>query len=112
MFIHNDSTDILQHVQKDCVPSDFGGSDKSIKELGGVYSGFKLHLGTKFNINMRIHLFIELAMENVLKERELFMNGLWSLKADMDKKPKDTFYTNEQSELFGIDGNFKQLNID
>lgn len=41
----------------------------------------------------------------------MFMNGILSLKADMDKKPKDT-NSNEQSELFGFDGNFKQLNID
>jgi hypothetical protein len=39
------------------------------------------------------------------------MNGLLSLKADMEKKPTDK-NSNEQSELFGFDGNFKQLNID
>lgn len=39
------------------------------------------------------------------------MNGLLSLKADMDKKPTDA-NSNEQSDLFGCDGNFKQLNID
>lgn len=39
------------------------------------------------------------------------MNGLLSLKADMDKKPVDA-NSNEQSEIFGFDGNFKKLNID
>lgn len=112
MFIHSDPTDILQHIQKDCVPSDFGGTDKSIKELGGMCNRFKLYSSTKFYINTHINLFIEFAMENILAEREIFMNGLWSLKADIDKKPKDTFYNYERSDLFGIDGNFKQLNID
>lgn len=37
MFMHNDPRDILKHVEKECVPSDFGGSDKSIQELGGRY---------------------------------------------------------------------------
>ncbi|KAF0771103.1 retinaldehyde-binding protein 1-like [Aphis craccivora] len=87
IFMHNNPSDVLQHIQKECVPSDLGGSDKSIQELG------------------------EFCKENIIAEREMFMNGILSLKADMEKKPKDT-NSNEQSELFGFDGNFKQLNID
>jgi len=53
----------------------------------------------------------EFCKENIIAERDMFINGILSLKADMDRKPKDT-NSNEQSELFGFDGNFKQLNID
>jgi len=56
-------------------------------------------------------LFSEITKKNVLAERESFMNGLLSLKADMDKKPMDPS-SNEYSDTFGFDGNFKQLNID
>lgn len=35
--MHNDPTEVLQHIQKECVPSDLGGCDKTIKELGGTY---------------------------------------------------------------------------
>lgn len=57
------------------------------------------------------NLFVEYSKENIIAERELFMNGLFSLKADMDKKPMNA-NSNEQSDLFGFDGNFKKLNID
>jgi len=42
--MHNNPTDVLQHIQKECVPSDLGGSDKSIKELGGEYIIFNFIL--------------------------------------------------------------------
>lgn len=29
--------DVLHYIPKDCVPSDLGGCDKSIRELGGIY---------------------------------------------------------------------------
>lgn len=34
--MHNNTTDIVQHIPKECIPSDLGGSDKSIQELGGI----------------------------------------------------------------------------
>lgn len=34
--MHNDPMDIVQHIPKECVPSDLGGCDKSIQELGGM----------------------------------------------------------------------------
>lgn len=57
------------------------------------------------------NLFVEFTKENIIAERELFVNGILSLKADMDKKPTDV-NSNGHSDLFGCDGNFKQLNID
>lgn len=39
--MHNDPADVLQHIQKDCVPSDYGGCGKSIQELGGTRSTIK-----------------------------------------------------------------------
>lgn len=35
--MHSDPTELLQHIPKECVPSDLGGTDKTIKELGGTY---------------------------------------------------------------------------
>lgn len=35
--MHNNPTDLLRYIPKECVPSDFGGSDKSIEELGGMF---------------------------------------------------------------------------
>ncbi|XP_050442506.1 retinaldehyde-binding protein 1-like [Adelges cooleyi] len=87
IFMHQDATDVIKHISNECIPSDFGGNDKSIKELG------------------------EYNKASVIAERDIFLNGLFSLKADMDKKPTDT-ESNEQSNLFGYDGNFKKLNID
>lgn len=29
--------DVLQQIPRECVPSDLGGCDKSIRELGGMY---------------------------------------------------------------------------
>lgn len=56
-------------------------------------------------------MFSELSKQMVIADKELFMNGLLSLKADMDKKPMDAD-SHKQSDMFGFDGNFKQLNID
>jgi len=36
--MHNNPSDVLQHIQKECVPSDIGGTDKSIQELGGEHN--------------------------------------------------------------------------
>lgn len=36
IFMHSDPTEVLKHIPKECVPSDLGGCDKSIKELGGT----------------------------------------------------------------------------
>lgn len=46
--MHNNSTDLLRYIPKECVPSDFSGSDKSIEELGGMF--------TIINNNMCLHL--------------------------------------------------------
>lgn len=35
--MHNNPTDVIQHIPKECIPSDLGGCDKSIQELGGMY---------------------------------------------------------------------------
>lgn len=35
--MHNDPTEVLKYISKQCVPSDLGGCDKSIQELGGKY---------------------------------------------------------------------------
>ncbi|XP_050519749.1 alpha-tocopherol transfer protein-like isoform X1 [Daktulosphaira vitifoliae] len=87
IFMHQDPANLLKYIPKHCIPSDYGGEEKSIKELG------------------------EHNKQCVLAEKDLFLNGLFSLKADMEKKPVDT-NSNEQSKMFGFDGNFKKLNID
>lgn len=110
--MHDDPTQVLKHISKECVPLDLGGCDKSIQELGGKNIWFIfLFLFKISNIIYYIIFFIEFTKENIIAEKELFLNGLLSLKADMEKKPTDA-NSNEQSDLFGCDGNFKQLNID
>lgn len=33
--MHANPTDVVQHIPRECVPTDLGGFDKSIRELGG-----------------------------------------------------------------------------
>lgn len=108
--MHNNPMEVLKHISKECVPSDLGGCDKTIQELGGMYQNQILFI-QNLKYMYFSNLFVEFTKENIIAEKELFLNGLLSLKADMDKKPTDP-NSNEQSDLFGCDGNFKQLNID
>lgn len=57
--MHSDPTELLQHIPKECVPSDLGGTDKTIKELGGTYIPIcNTYYVYKFQIVMLLNLFI------------------------------------------------------
>lgn len=50
--MHNNPMDLLGHIPKECVPSDFGGSDKSIEELGGIFT--IINNNTRFTLDFLV----------------------------------------------------------
>ncbi|KAJ0173234.1 hypothetical protein K1T71_011410 [Dendrolimus kikuchii] len=84
VFFHNDASKLLDYIPKEILPTDFGGEGESMESL---HNAWKLKL----------------------EEYTSWFKGQEQLKANESLRPgKPTNY----DELFGIDGSFRQLDID
>ncbi|KAF4527165.1 hypothetical protein B566_EDAN007183 [Ephemera danica] len=85
IHVHPDMDSLHKFIEKECLPKEFGGTAGDLKDLNAAWRA------------------------NLESYREWF-NTKGIIKADESKRPGGKPIT--QDDLFGLDGSFRQLNVD
>lgn len=100
IVIHKTADTLSDYISKECLPSNYGGSEKSLEELYGIFLQiFK----TIFEL-----VFPDEWCEQIEESKELFEKLLqlkYTAKLELDPYQQDMFGC-------GAEGSFKQLAID
>lgn len=102
MYVHDNLESLYKHIPKDILPKEYGGSEKSLIELHSKYTSMYVK-----QLTLIIIWFIDNWRE-FLESEDSWMIDRMKMKSNEKLRPGKPI----DPDLFGIQGSFRQLNID
>lgn len=107
LSIHSDLEDFYKYIPKDMLPKEIGGDLMESKDLRGKKDRLRMKCPLKNN-NATL-IFIEILYNTLRENREDILQFEREHLIDEAKRPGES---KSASDLFGVEGSFKKLDID